>query len=262
MENISSTHQKYKYQGFLDSFLIEKRHTLLYKTLGFVTPTRHIEQQRVLAAKTIYVGIMDEDGVFTGKYLIFKIKNQEHLRYVFKSGHGLVHMAEPEIAITDFDEIKDGGKYLVNQLTPNFGAWTKKDADAMEEETLLSMKAFLLQQLPEAPVELFTEFFDENGRQLQEWDGVLLSGDTLYLLEAKHSMSMKKLKKLAARVKSFPKTLKRSTEKSLAGKFSSIVGVACGTHFPEECRKEAKRLGLMTIYPSGRRYLVDGNLSE
>ena len=37
-----------------------------------------------------------------------------------------------------------------------------------------------------------------------------------------------------------------------------IVGVACGTQVPKDCREKAHRLGLMTMYPSGNRYRVDG----
>ena len=40
-------------------------------------------------------------------------------------------------------------------------------------------------------------------------------------------------------------------------KYSKIVGVACGTLFPIDCRQEAHRLGLMVMYPSGSRYGLD-----
>jgi hypothetical protein len=127
----------------------------------------------------------------------------------------------------------------------------------MEAETLLAMKSHFKEELPAPPDEQPTDFYDSNRRQIQEWDGVLLSDSTLYLLEAKHSMSIKKVKQLADRVKAFPQTLERSTRRDLDGKYSRIVGVACGTHFPEDSRKEAHRLGLMVMYPSGRRYLVE-----
>ena len=35
--------------------------------------------------------------------------------------------------------------------------------------------------------------------------------------------------------------------------------VACGTYFPNDGRKEVHRLGLVVIYPSGRRYSVDAS---
>jgi hypothetical protein len=102
-----------------------------------------------------------------------------------------------------------------------------------------------------------TDIYDAGGRQVQEWDGAVLSGDILYLLEAKHSMSKSKVEKMADRIKAFPQKLEQSAQKDLGIMFKKIVGVACGTDFPEDSRKEAHRLGLMVIYPSGRRYLVD-----
>ena len=98
---------------------------------------------------------------------------------------------------------------------------------------------------------------DEKGRQVQEWDGILLSEDTLYLLEEKHAITVKKVKSTADRVQQFPKMIELSSQKVLDVKYRKIVGVACGTQFPEGCREEALRLGLMVIYPSGSRYRVD-----
>jgi hypothetical protein len=37
-----------------------------------------------------------------------------------------------------------------------------------------------------------TEFFDGKGRQIQEWDKIIESKDTPYLLEAKHTMTVEK----------------------------------------------------------------------
>jgi hypothetical protein len=77
-------------------------------------------------------------------------------------------------------------------------------------------------------------------------------------MEAKHSMSTEKVKIMANRIKYFPLTLKQSTQKQVhVNKFSKVVGVACGTHFPKESRKEAHLLELMVIYPSGQRYVVE-----
>ena len=77
----------------------------------------------------------------------------------------------------------------------------------MEAETLLAMKSYLAGKLLASPVDLPTDIHDSDGRKLQEWDGALLSGNTLYLLEAKHSMSMEKVLKLAARARATPMIL-------------------------------------------------------
>ena len=105
-----------------------------------------------------------------------------------------------------------------------------------------------------------TDIYDSTGKQIQEWDGILLSGDTLYLLEAKHSMSVEKVNEMANRAKNFPHIMKLSTQKEFHNiKDSKIVGIACGTQFPDESRIEAHRLGIWVVYPSGRRYLVESD---
>ena len=106
----------------------------------------------------------------------------------------------------------------------------------------------------------FTNLFDKDkkGRIIQEWDGVLSAKGTLYLLEAKHFMTVDKVKAIAERVKEFPEKFEQSSKKGFDVTYSkkNIVGVACGTLFPLKCRKEALKSGLMVIYPSGKRYIV------
>jgi hypothetical protein len=218
--------------------------------------------QDPIVTKTIYIRDTDEDGEFTDEYVEYKIKNKEDLRDTYKDGKGLVRLAEPKKAIVSFDEIKDGERYQVYKYSQDFQGWQKKEADAMEEETLLAMKTYLMEELQATSTNMPTDIYKTGGKQIQEWDGAVLSGETLYLLEAKHSMSIEKVKKLADRVKAFPQTLERSAQKDVFVKFSRIVGVACGTYFPEDSRKEAHRLGLMVIYPSGRRYLVGTGLID
>ncbi|KAH6582233.1 hypothetical protein BASA50_008030 [Batrachochytrium salamandrivorans] len=117
-----------------------------------------------------------------------------------------------------------------------------------------------MEKLLASSINLPTDIYDSTGKQIQEWDGILLSGDTLYLLEAKHSMSIEKVKKIADRVKQFPQIMKLSAGKVFDVKDRKFVGIACGTRFPSGCREEAHRLGLMVVYPSGSRYRVDGKI--
>ena len=105
----------------------------------------------------------------------------------------------------------------------------------MEAETLLSMKHFLINELQASPINLLTNFYDEKGRKIQEWDGILLSKDTLYLLEAKHTMIVEKVQKIAERVKEFPKMIEQSSQKDFYMKNRKIVGVACNTLKMIEC---------------------------
>ena len=105
-----------------------------------------------------------------------------------------------------------------------------------------------METLSAVSVELPTEFKNCNGRPLQEWDGVLLSADTLYLLEAKHSTSVDKLMKMAKRVNSFPETLARFTLKTSDLKFSKVVRVACGTRFPKDSPSSVGSHGHLSVW--------------
>ena len=210
-----------------------------------------------IASKTIFIRDIDDDGKFTDEYFPVTVSNKEDLRVIYKDGKGLMCLIGPKKLIVDFNQIEDGKKYQVYRYSQDFAGWQQKEADAMEAETLLSMKTFLGEKFQALPMNLPTDFFDKEGRQVQEWDGVLLSKDTLYLLEAKHVMKVEKIKTIAERVKQFPKIIEQSSKKVFDVKYSKIVGVACGTLFPIDCREEAHRLGLMVMYPSGSRYRVD-----
>ena len=212
--------------------------------------------QDSVASKTIYIRDNDDDGKFTDEYIPVTVKNKEDLRDIYKDGRGLIHLSDRATAIVSFDEIEDGEKYQVFRYSQDFAGWQKKEAEAMEAETLLSMKTFLKEKFQAVAINLSTDFFDKEGRQVQEWDGVLLSKDTLYLLEAKHAMTIEKIKTIAERVNQFSEMMKQSS-KVFDVKYSKIVGVACGTLFPIDCRQEAHRLGLMVMYPSGSRYGLD-----
>jgi hypothetical protein len=53
--------------------------------------------------------------------------------------------------------------------------------------------------------------------------------------------------------------MKLSAQNEFNIKLNQLWGVACGTQFPDESRIEARRLGSMIVYPSGRRYLVESD---
>jgi hypothetical protein len=208
--------------------------------------------QDSIASKTIYIRYIDDDS---DEYFAFEVNNNEQLRDIYKKGEGLVHLSDPKKVITTFDRIKDGEKYQVFGYSQDFAGWQKNEADAMEAETLLSIKAVIKKIFKVPPQELEKEFYDQKGQLIQEWDGVLLSseGGTLYLLEAKHSMTVKKVKKIAERLEMFPETLKKSGR---IIKYSTIVGIACGTLFPKYCLEHCRNLKLWGAYPSGNRYMV------
>ncbi len=185
------------------------------------------------------------------------------MRDIYQNGKGLIQPSATKKVIVNFDEIENGKKYQVHNYSQDFPGWQKKEADAMEKETKLRMMTFLEElktfKAEELPISLSTEFSDEKGVKIQEWDGIVSTKDTLYLLEAKHTMTVKKVKKIAERVKKFPKIVARSTRKDeIDLKNKKIVGVACGTLFPNDCCDEAHLLGLLDMYPSGSRYKLGG----
>ena len=217
--------------------------------------------QDSIATKTIYIGKTDDDGKFTGKYKRKIVGNDNDFMKVIKNADGLIHLSSPDDVLVSFEDIKDGEYYHLDNYSQDFSGWQKNEADAMEAEALLSLKAFLMNELKASPINSPNKFFDEKRQIIQEWDGILSSKDTIYLLEAKHTMTVDKVKTIAQRVEQFPKMIQQSTRKDLDLKNKKIVGVACGNLFPNDCREEAHSLGLMVIYPSGSRFGVNGKIN-
>ena len=169
--------------------------------------------QDSIAKKTIYIRDIDDDGKFTDEYIPVTVKNDSELSVIYRNAKGLICLNGPKKLIISFDEIKDGEKYQVFRYSQDFSGWQQNEAEAMEAETLRSMIAFLKEKFQALPINLSTDFFDEKGKQIQEWDGVLLSKDALYLLEAKHVMTVEKIKTIAERVIQFPKMIERYPQK-------------------------------------------------
>jgi hypothetical protein len=117
-----------------------------------------------VVTKIIYVGETDEDGKFTGEYKKRVLRNDYDLQKVIKFSLGLIHPSSPNHVLVSFDDIQDGEKYVPYMLAENFQTWQKKEADAMEAETLLSMKSYLVDKLGASPVDLPTDFHNSNGR--------------------------------------------------------------------------------------------------
>ena len=98
-----------------------------------------------------------------------------------------------------------------------------------------------------------TDILGSDGNTIvQSWDAVFRDGDVLYLCEAKHNMTFQQMNKLPERIKMF-----RQFQANAQSEFHSckkIVGVLCGTLFPEEIRKIARLLQFICVYPSGHCY--------
>jgi hypothetical protein len=124
--------------------------------------------QDSIVKKTIYVGETDDDGEFTGKYVEYQITEKEGFRDTYKFGMGLVHLAEPGKVIVTFDQVQDRQKYHVYKYSQDFSGWQNNEADAMEEETLLAMKTYLMKELDASAVDFPTVFRDSKRNLIQE----------------------------------------------------------------------------------------------
>ena len=114
-------------------------------------------------------------------------------------------------------------------ISPKPQSWQKKEADAMEAKILL---AYLMERLPASSTDAPTDIYKAGGRQVQEWDGA----GVIFWKPNTQCLS------------------KKSRNWQIGSK---LFLKRWNNLFPEDSRKEAHRSGLMVIYPSGLRYLVD-----
>ena len=164
-----------------------------------------------------------------------------------------------------FKQLIDGEKYNVySRYEKSFAdevRWQQIEDKAMEEETLLAMKSFLINHLEASVIEMPTDIKGSDGKTVvQEWDAVFKVDNVLYLCEAKHNMTLKQVNKLPQRIKLFSKFRVDAQEEFR--QVNKFVGVLCGTFFPRDIRDVAHNLGFICVYPSGNRYGVEGPPKE
>ncbi|PKB97888.1 hypothetical protein RhiirA5_367267 [Rhizophagus irregularis] len=135
--------------------------------------------------------------------------------------------------------------------------WSKVEDMVVEIETTSALKNKLKKTF-KSPVEVFSRIMhDETGNPIMEWDGILLCRDKVFLCECKHKITEEKINEIVERLKEFPEKLKKAKDpefKQLSDK--ELVGVACGSLFPEELKRKSVELGLVVVYPDGGRYSV------
>jgi hypothetical protein len=218
-----------------------------------VPPSHHSEIK-----KTIFVRDTDDD-----EYKKFLVENRADVDKVMKDSKGLIHLSQPGAVIIGYDELIDGEKYQMYEYKEPFSRWKQNEANAMEEETKRAFIRYFEETLGVKCVDLhlYTDIMDAKNprKKLQEWDAIIYAEDSLYLLEAKNSMVPGTIQILRNRVENFPLTVESSAQKDDLIPYMNgmIVGVACGIYFPEQVLIEARKNGLICIYPSGKRYHVD-----
>jgi hypothetical protein len=207
--------------------------------------------------KTILLREMDDEFDFTDEYLKQEVKNDDDVKRLIKRGKGLVSRDDPDTLVVGFEELKDGAEYQEHMYVKSDVGWMQDEP--MLPKSLASIKADLIEKLGATPIDLPDEpdVLNFKRRRGPRWDGVLLAGDTLYLMDAKFYMSIDNVTKLVARVKRFPRISDSLALKELGVEYSKVVGVACADIIRDKTSQEANRLGLMVICPHRGMYLCD-----
>jgi hypothetical protein len=188
------------------------------------------------------------------------------LKQIFEGkGSALYQLTNPKKRITMFKQLIDGEKYNVySRYEKSFAdkvRWQQIEDKAMEEETLLAMKTFLINHLGASVIDMPTDIMGSEGNKIvQEWDAIFKVDNVLYLCEAKHNMTLKQVNKLPQRINQFSKFQANAQEEFR--QVNKYVGVLCGTFFPSDIRNSAHILGFICVYPSGNRYGVEGTPKE
>ena len=213
-------------------------------------------------SKSILIASTDEDNQPTGDYMEISFKcdaDIENFMRAKSNFFGFVKLSEPYLIRTNFEQLEDGERYALHS---NSGAsihslyrWQENESRAMEEEVCLTIKDALSKEFPGEFQDLPRKIINTSGRLIQEWDGVFFSDSTLFLVEAKHKMSLKYINNITERLNAFPTTISNSNQREYRNvSFNKIIGVACGTLFPQELQRYAENLGLLVCHPSGKRY--------
>ncbi|CAI2166123.1 11210_t:CDS:2 [Funneliformis geosporum] len=217
---------------------------------------------------TFLVQKYDNEGKpLPGKFASYTMCNDNDYRLFLKSfeATGLAHISddkEVQTVITSLENIVPGERYeiVASYITSirNNVTWSQSEDKAMEDEVLLAVKNFL-DKMFKLTVEIFPErIMYKNKIAIMEFDGILICGDQVFILEAKYKMTDKHIKSLIDRLYEFETNLKITDSlefKRLMGK--QYVGVACGTLFTDELRSESMNKGLVVVYPCGNRYKVE-----
>jgi len=210
--------------------------------------------------KTIFVQDIDEECRPVDSFTKVIVENNDDLKQIFEGkGSALYQLSNPKDRVTKMKQLIDGERYNVySRYEQSFVGevrWQQMEDQAMEQETYLAVKRFLVSQLGDSVADMPTDILGLDGKTIvQEWDAVFRDGDVLYLCEAKHNMTLEQVFKLPERIKKFKQFQADAQSEFHSAK--KLVGVLCGTLFPEKIRKTAHLLQFICVYPSGHRYDV------
>ncbi|GBC01287.1 hypothetical protein RclHR1_04130003 [Rhizophagus clarus] len=218
--------------------------------------------------KTFYIQAYDKEGnPILNQYDLYNMKSENEfdkfLRRIDAKGLGFFDSVGIEHVVTSLDSIDNDMKYHINssylsaiksQIT-----WTQIEDRSIEEETSLALQNSL-NKIFKSSVRIFKSriMFNEKKIAIMEWDGIMVVDDKVFLCETKHNMTLDHINNLRLRLKEFPNKLlftKDDEFQELMNK--NYFGVACASFFPESLRSVAIELGIITVYPSGNRFIAD-----
>jgi len=149
--------------------------------------------------KTFLVQTYDNEGEqLLGKFEKYTMHNNNEYRLFLKSveakGLELISDVNDEPAVvTSLEYILPGERYKINAshltMIRKGITWSQVEDKVMEDETLLAVKTFLDERV-KSPVEIFSDrIMYKNKNPLMEWDGILVCGNKVFLIEEKHKMT-------------------------------------------------------------------------
>ncbi|RIB16366.1 hypothetical protein C2G38_1970473 [Gigaspora rosea] len=240
------------------------------KVIRFLRHIRPNQHYRIKTTKkTFYIQAYNDEGEPLERLEEFTMYSENNFSGFLKAvdGKGLESIdddSETPKVINSLRHIRPNQHYRINasHLTAvkKGVTWSKVEDQAMEEETLLAVQNALIEKI-NGPTTIFPKrvMFDQEGKPLMEWDGILVCEDSVFLCEAKHNMTLKHINNLVSRLKEFPNKLEATSDlefKQLLRK--QYIGVACGAKFSGDVRHTARdMLGLMVVFPGGGRYNVE-----
>jgi hypothetical protein len=215
--------------------------------------------------KTIFVQDIDEECRPADSFTKIIVEIKHDLKQIIEGkGSAFYQLSNPKDRVTKMKQLIDGERYNVfSRYEQSFVGevrWQQMEDQAMEE-TYLAVKRFLASQLADSVADMPTDILGSDGKTIvQEWDASFRDGDVLYLCEAKHNMTLEQVNQLPRRIKKFKQL--QADAQSVFHSAKMLVGVLCGTFFPEKIRKAAHLLQFICVYPSGHRHDVQKSPTE
>ncbi|KAF0458566.1 hypothetical protein F8M41_000953 [Gigaspora margarita] len=230
----------------------------------------HITEDTINAIKkpkkTFYIQAYNREGEPLERFETYTMYNEEDFCDFLKAinGTGLESINDNGEVITvirSLSQIRPNQHYRINaSYLKKRATWSIIEDQAMEEETLLAVQNALIEKI-NGPTKIFSKrvMFDQEGKSLIKWDGILICEDRVFLCEAKHNMTLNRIYNLVRRLQEFPKKLEATSDlefKQLLRK--QYIGVACETRFPGDVRRSARDIfGLIVVFPGDGRYNVE-----